>query len=193
MKKVKISEYAKLQGVGYRTVWNWIKKGKLKNYEVSHTGRIYIFLDEVQEKSSQNVFIYARVSSAEKRDDLESQVKLCETFCLSKGWKIEKSFKEVASGMNDNRKMLNKILENPPSKLVVLHKDRLTRFGFNYLKKAFEFKNCEIVVINENSSESEDLLKDFIAVITSFCCRLYGARRGQAKALKMKSELKNSE
>ena len=192
MKKVKLSEYAKLQGVGYRTVWNWIKEGKLKNYEVSHTGRIYVSLDESQEKPSQNIYIYARVSSAEKRNDLESQVKLCETFCLSKGWKIEKSFKEVASGMNDNRKMLNKILENPPSKLVVLHKDRLTRFGFNYLKKAFEFKNCEIVVINENSLESEDLLKDFIAIITSFCCRLYGARRGQAKALKMKDELKNS-
>lgn len=193
MQKVKISEYAKLQGVGYRTIWNWIKDGKLKNYEVSHTGRIYIILEETQEKLPQNVMVYARVSSAEKKSDLESQVKLCEEFCFSKGWKVEKSFKEIASGMNDNRTMLNKILENPPSKLVILHKDRLTRFGFNYLKKALEFKNCEIVVINENNSESEDLLKDFIAVITSFCCRLYGARRGQAKALKMKVELKQTE
>ena len=92
--------------------------------------------------------------------------------------------------MNDNRKMINKIFQNPPKNLVVLYKDRLTRFGFNYIKEALFSKGCNLIIINENNSESEDLLKDFVAVITSFCCRLYGARRGQSKALKLKEELK---
>mgnify|MGYP003592730111 CR=1 FL=1 len=192
MRKVKLSDFAKMNGVGYRTVWNWLKSGKIKNYETSHTGRIYVICDDSQDENvNTNVFVYARVSSAEKKNDLVSQAKLCESFCASKGWQVEKTFKEVASGMNDNRKMLNAILEHPPGKLVVLYKDRLTRFGYNYLKKAFEFKGCEIVIVNGNHSEPEDLLKDFIAVITSFCCRLYGARRGQAKALKMKNDLHN--
>ncbi len=92
--------------------------------------------------------------------------------------------------MNDNRPRLNLILDNPSNKLVVLYKDRLTRFGFNYIEKLLKSKKCELIVINQNKTEEEDLLKDFIAIITSFCCRMYGARRGQSKALRMKQELK---
>lgn len=185
--KKKLSEWAKENAVCYRTAWNYYKKGRFE-------GRVYvspegsIFLDEDRDKDKiSDIQVYARVSSNNKKEDLNSQAKLCEDFCLAKGWKITRVFREIASGMNDNRKMLNQLLQKPPQKLVVLHKDRLTRFGFNYLVQAFKAKGCEIVVINENHTESDDLLKDFIAVITSFCCRLYGARRGQAKALKAKS------
>jgi putative resolvase len=76
--------------------------------------------------------------------------------------------------------------------VVCLHKDRLTRFGFNYIKRCIESNGGELVVINANKTDEEDLLKDFIAIITSFCCRLYGARRGQAKALMVKTELANN-
>jgi predicted site-specific integrase-resolvase len=188
MVKIKLSEWAKKNAVCYRTAWNYFKKGKFdKNSEISDSGSIFILDNEVC--NSGDVFIYGRVSSLNKKEDLNSQVSLCEQFCLARGWSISKTYKEIASGMNDNRKMLNKIIDNPPSILVILHKDRLTRFGFNFVKKALKAKGCEIVCINENTNDQEDLIKDFIAIITSFCCRIYGARRGQAKALKMKESI----
>lgn len=190
--RIKLSEYAKLKGVTYRTAWQWFKDGIIGNTEVTHSGRVWVSVEEAKPKIEEIADIYARVSNAEQKDNLIAQAGLCEQFCASKGLKIRKIYKEVGSGMNDNRKMLNKIFEDPPQNLVVLYKDRLTRFGFNYIKIALKAKNCNLIIINENQTEQEDLLKDFIAIITSFCCRLYGARRGQAKALKMKDSLKNS-
>jgi predicted site-specific integrase-resolvase len=187
----KLSVWAKRQGITYRTAWGWYKNNKLPvEVQVTKTGSIFV-VDEPTIKKNKGVVIYGRVSSSNKKVDLDNQIKLCEQFCIAKGWEIKKTFKEIASGMNDNRKFLNAILENPPEILVVLHKDRLTRFGFNYIKTLLGKLNCTIVVINNNDTDNEDILKDFIAIITSFCCRLYGMRRGQSKALKLKEELKN--
>ena len=192
---MKLSEWAKTQGISYRTAWQWFKDKTLPiDSFVTKSGSIFVTpkenkIEEYPQKE-ENVIIYGRVSSNNKKQDLDSQIQLCEQYCISKGWIISKTYKEIASGMNDNRKMLNKILDNPPSKLVVLHKDRLTRFGFNYLSKLLKRSNCDVVVINNsNGCDNDDILKDFIAIITSFCCRLYGARRGQAKSLKLKEEL----
>jgi predicted site-specific integrase-resolvase len=186
---IKLSEWARIHSVCYRTAWNRFHNGKFGDKSrISDTNTIRVFHEDVK-VINEKVQIYSRVSSAEKRSDLDSQAALCEQFCASKGWLVEKVWKEIASGMNDNRPKLNKVLDAPSGKLVVLHKDRLTRFGFNYIKRLLAAKDCDLIVINENGSESEDLLKDFIAIITSFCCRLYGARRGQSKALKLKTEL----
>jgi len=92
--------------------------------------------------------------------------------------------------MNENRPKLNKILEQNNINLVVLYKDRLTRFGFNYINQLVEAKGGKIIIINAVNNDEEDLLKDFIAIITSFCCRLYGARRGQKTAKKIKETIK---
>ena len=192
MRKIKLSEWAKENAVCYRTAWNYYKSGKFgEKCIISDTGSVFILVDDEENPKNGQVEIYARVSSSEKKQDLNSQAELCEQFCIQKGWAVNKVYKEVASGMNDNRPKLNKILENPPEFLVVLYKDRLTRFGFNYVQKLLSAKKCKVIVINENESKQEDLLKDFISLVTSFCCRLYGARRGQAKALKIKENLKN--
>jgi len=188
---MKLSDWAKENGYCYRTAWNRYKQGRFPDVQVSDVGTIRVLAPTVKRESG-IVEIYARVSSNDKKDDLQSQAQLCSQYCASKGWIVSKIHKEVASGMNDNRPKLNKIFASPPEKLVILHKDRITRFGFNYITKLLEAKNCELIVINENSSEHEDLLKDFIAIITSFCCRLYGARRGQAKALKLKEDLRDT-
>lgn len=191
---MKLSTWAKKQGITYRTAWNWFRSNNLpvKSYQ-SSTGTIIVEEEnKVKENNDQTtVDIYGRVSSATKKNDLNNQIKLCEEFCIKNGWRIHKTYKEIASGMNDNRQQLNKLLDNPSDKVIVLYKDRLTRFGFNYIDKLLCSKNSELVVINSNKTEEEDLLKDFIAIITSFCCRLYGSRRGQSKAIRMKSELKN--
>ena len=187
--RVKLSEWAKKNGVSYQTAWNWVKSGKMPSKIIkTDTGTILVEEDIVKNKC-EKTFIYARVSSSNKKEDLSNQLELCNQFCISNGWEVEKSLKEIASGMNDNRKKLNQILSDPPSRLVVLHKDRLTRFGFNYLEVLLSQLGCELVVINRSGEDEEDILKDFIAIITSFCCRLYGARRGQSKALRMKENL----
>lgn len=188
---MKLSTWAKKKGITYQTAWAWVKKGHLDDVvEYSETGSIFINEKEnVNKNIQETTFIYGRVSSHSKKSDLESQIRLCEQFCVSNGWVVDRCFKEIASGMNDNRTMLNKILENPPTRLVILHKDRLTRFGFNYIFKLLGKLGCEIIIINKENCDRDDLLKDFIAIITSFCCRLYGARRGQAKALGIKNTI----
>lgn len=190
--KLKLSDWAIKNGVSYQTAWNWFNSKKMPVSAIqTSTGTILVEDVTTPTNKINNTYIYARVSSSNKKQDLENQLKLCENFCMANGWTVEKSFKEIASGMNDNRKKLNFILQNPPTKLVILHKDRLTRFGFNYIETLLKHVGCELIVINRDLEDESDILKDFIVIITSFCCRLYGARIGQSKALKMKEQLKN--
>jgi predicted site-specific integrase-resolvase len=97
--------------------------------------------------------------------------------------------REVASGMNDNRAEFWKMLQSNPTIIVVENKDRLTRFGFNYLRRLLEKQNCKIEVINQDHEDEKDLIKDLVSIITSFCCRLYGIRRGQNKSKKIQEVL----
>lgn len=109
---------------------------------------------------------------------------------MANGWVVHKTVKEIGSGLNDNRKKLNGILEEgKATRLVVEHKDRLTRFGFNYIKTLCGHIGREIVVINEASNDKEDLIQDFVSVITSFCARIYGQRRSKRSTEKLIEEL----
>lgn len=190
---MKLSEWARKNGIHYNTARNWFKNGTLPvRAKKLPTGTIMveegsIYSDSLD--SNLQTIVYARVSSSNKKADLLAQQELCEQFCIQNGWKVAKSHREVASGMNDNRKILNQILDTPNIRLVVLYKDRLTRFGFNYILRAIENNGGHVVVINDTHNDEDDLMKDLIAIITSFCCRIYGARRGQAKSLRAKREL----
>ena len=84
----------------------------------------------------------------------------------------------MGSGVNDSRKKLIKIFERDDYNLIVCeHKDRLTRVGFNYIKVLLNSQGKDVEVINEAREEREDLMQDFISIITSFCARIYGLRR----------------
>jgi predicted site-specific integrase-resolvase len=133
--------------------------------------------------------IYCRVSSHNKKADLQRQIERCKDFCFKNGWSISSVTKEIASGMNDKRPKLMKLLNSNPTRIVVEHKDRLTRFGFNYFDVLLPKLNCELIVIDKDHQEENDLMKDLISIITSFCCRLYGLRKGKNKATKIKKEL----
>jgi len=180
---MKLSDWARKEGISYQTAWRMWKQNKLP-YPARQLPTDTILIDvpdNISASSKQIVFTYSRVSSAAKKDDLRRQKERCANFAEAKGWTVDKQFSEVASGLNDKRKELNKILNSPPSKLIVEHKDRLTRFGFNYLELLLAKLGCEIVVINRDAEEEADLIKDMIAIVTSFCCRLYGMRRGLSK------------
>lgn len=183
---MKLSEYAKLNSVSYKTAWRWFRDGKIKNARQLNTGTVVIDEEEKYIKG-EYIVIYARVSSSENKSNLEHQAQRLIDYCAAKGWIVNEVIKEVGSGLNDSRKKLLKLFkENKATKIVVEHKDRLTRFGFNYIKELFD---GEIVVINEAEDDKQDLIQDFISVITSFCARIYGQRRSKRKTEKIIKEL----
>lgn len=175
---MKLSEYAKINSLTYQAAWNQFKNGQIPNARQLPTGTIIV--DEIREETKQEYnVIYARVSSSENKSNLESQAdRLC-FYCIAKGWKVNEVVKECASGLNDNRSKLCKILkERKATRLIIEHKDRLTRFGFNYIK--ILYPECDIIVVNECENK-RDLFENFVSLVTNFCARIYGQRRTKRK------------
>ncbi|WP_224408660.1 IS607 family transposase [Oscillatoria salina] len=190
--EMKLSDYAKKAGISYRTAWRWWKQGILTGYQ-SPTGTI-IILSEENSKSDLIACIYARVSSAENKDNLDRQAERLKDYSIARGYKIYKIVKEIGSGLNDNRQQLGKILVDPNyNVLVVEHKDRLARFGTNYIKLLLKELNKELEIVNQSEDKQDELMEDLIAIITSFCSRIYGLRRSKRKTEKIIAELKSNE
>lgn len=187
---MKLSEYAKKNSISYQTAWNHFNKGLIPNARQLPSGTVVV--DEVVESSKpEYVIVYARVSSSENRSNLDSQAARLQQFCEAKGWVVNEVVKECASGLNDNRPKLSKIFtERKATKLVIEHKDRLTRFGFNYIKMLFN--DCDIIVVNECETD-QDLFEDFVSLVTSFCARIYGKRRTKRKTEQIINALERGE
>lgn len=95
--------------------------------------------------------------------------------------------------MNDNRKKLESILlDKSITKIVVEHSDRFSRFGMNYIKKLLELDDRTVEVINTQNSDRDDLMQDFVSIITSFTARLYGQRRSRRNTEKLIKELEEN-
>lgn len=187
MKAKKISEVAQEYGVTYRTIWNWVQKGYLSS-KTMPSGTILII--ENENSKIEKTAIYCRVSSSENKKNLESQKDRVYNYCLSRGYKIEKIITEIGSGVNDTRKKWISLLKDESiTKIVVEHKDRFTRFGFNAIETLLNNNNRSIEVINSNEDIEKDILQDFISIITSFCARIYGNRRSKRKTEKIVEEL----
>lgn len=184
--KYKVSTYAKIHGVTMRTVWNWINKGELE-IERTSTGRIRIVVDENKEKT---IAVYARVSSSENKSNLIAQKDRVVSYCMAKGYKISKVVMEVGSGLNDKRPKLENLLkDNSIDIIVVEHKDRFSRFGFNFIQTLLNINGRSIEVINQAEDDKEDIMSDLISIITSFCSKVYGLRRSKGRTGKIIEEL----
>ncbi|QTA83619.1 Resolvase N-terminal domain-containing protein [Desulfonema limicola] len=185
-----LSEYAKEHGIKYRAAWNRYKAGKIPDAYQDEFGKILI--PENSPGRPEYTVCYARVSSSENKKNLEIQAERLCSYCAAKGWQIKEVVKECASGLNDNRPRLTKLLKNPVvTRIVVEHKDRLTRFGFNYIKLFKESQGCRIEIINESANDRDELMQDFVSLVTSFTTRLYGLRRSKRKTEKLIQELEN--
>ena len=189
---MKLSVWARKEGIGYRAAWRMWKSGQLKGNQLP-TGTIIV---DVEKPSTlpDSVAIYTRVSSSENRSNLDSQAERLTQYAVARGYRIYKIVKEVGSGVNDNRKQLLKLLiDDGYSKIIVEHKDRLTRFGFNYIDTLFRQHGRSIEVVNEAANDRDDLMQDFVSIITSFCARLYGQRGSTRKTERIIRELKDAE
>lgn len=179
---MKLCDYAKNYSVTYRTAWNRFNAGKIPNSFKDKDGHILIEIIKNKNIDLSKVAIYARVSSSKNKANLDTQATRLTQYSIAKGYQITEVVKEVGSGVNDNRKKLKKLLESDNwGTLVIEHKDRLTRFGFNYIQILLNKEGREIEIVNLAEDEKSDLMQDLVSVIYSFSAKMYGLRISKRK------------
>lgn len=182
---IKLREWAKRQGIHYNTAYRWFHRGLIDGaYQEPTTKSIFVKLpnkEESVEKGDKNrVILYARVSSTTNKASLDGQIERMRLYAAAKGYIVVDEIKEIASGLNENRRKFNSVLERTDYDiLLVEHKDRLIRFGYNYIEMLLSNKGQKTEIINttEDKDKVHELTEDFISIVTSFCGRLYGANR----------------
>jgi putative resolvase len=181
---MKLSEWAKHQGIRYETAWRWFKAGKIPvPVEQTATGTILV-KERVGTTGETEAAIYARVSSGDQKGGLDGQVSRLVQYASEKKLKIVCTVTEIGSGLNGDRPKLKKLLSNPEIKIVLVeHRDRLMRFGGEYVESSLAAQGRRIIVADENEVKDE-LVQDMIEVLTSFCARLYGRRSAKNKVRK---------
>lgn len=180
---IKLSQYAKKHGLSYRTAVNHFHRGLILDAYQLPTGTIVIPDNiDIGKKKEEYIITYSRVSSSENKKNLDLQSKRLIDFCNANGWKTHENIKEIGSGLNDKRPKLLKIIKDgKATKLVVEHKDRLSRFGSSFIEGACKHFGCEVIYVNVADNDKEDIVQDFVNIITSFCAKIYGQRRSKRK------------
>src|SRR6266581_267014 len=182
---MKLSQYAKKVGVTYKTAYRWYRAGALDAYQTA-TG-IIIVRDQADEKPvTGRVALYARVSSIGQKDDLERQVQRLKDYAAAKGYQVAKVVTEIASGLNDQRPKLAKLLaDSSIGTIIVENRDRLTRFGSHYIETLLEAQGRHLELIFSTDT-GDELVDDLVSVITSMVARIYGRRLSKRRAEKIK-------
>lgn len=185
-KSYRIKEFAKRVGCSASTVRRWEREGKIvaKRHP---SGQRYFDESDVRQvlrrgPDSRATVVYCRVSSAGQKDDLDSQVKAMEAYCLGAGIAVDEWVQEVGGGMNFKRKkfleLVSRIISGEVERLLVAHKDRLVRFGFDLIEYLAVPSGCTIEVVNQESlSPQQEMVEDLLAIVHTFSCRLYGMRK----------------
>lgn len=197
MKYYTIHEMTEILGVTAQTLRNWDKSGKLKPHHTSPNGYRYYSEDSLNQllnkpiNKTGKVVGYCRVSSPKQKDDLERQIENMQMYLLAQGKPFE-IISDTGSGINYKRKGLQELIKGMAnrsiSKVVVLYKDRLTRFGYELIEYIANLYDCEIEIIDTTEkTEQEELVEDLVQIITVFSCKLQGKRANKAK--KMVKEL----
>ena len=120
----------------------------------------------------------------DQKNDLDRQLARLTEFAVAQKLHVVDAIKEVGSGLNGHRKGLMRLLRNPAAQTIVVeHRDRLMRFGFEYVEAALAAQGRRIVVI-ESEEMTDDIVRDLHEVIVSMCARLYGKRSAKNRARK---------
>ena len=125
--------------------------------------------------------VYARVSSGDQREDLDRQVGRVVAWATEHGHRPDEVVKETGSGLDGNRSHLRRIMGDPTVGMIIVeHRERLCRFGFEYVEAALAGRGARILVMDEGELE-DDLVRDATEVMTSLCARLYGKRSARRR------------
>ena len=186
-----IHEFSKILGVSAQTLRNWDNNGKLHPHHTSSNGYRYYSKEQLQQVMKRKVNLnrivvgYCRVSSNRKKEELEKQIEEMKQYLTEQGKPFE-IISDIGSGVNYKKKglkeLIKKISQNKVEKVVVLYKDRLVRVGFELLEYMASLYECEIEIIDATEEvEQQELVEDFIQVITMFHCKLKGRRVNQTR------------
>ena len=189
---LRIKEIDEKYAIGHSSLLEWEKQGLLAPQRTPGGHRRYLQGDiekllKLESLSEVKPAIYARVSTKKQAENLTRQLARLQEYCKGKKYAEVKEFSEIASGLNDRRRQLHKlidaVIEKKVNLIVCEYKDRLSRFGISFLIHFFEGLGCELVFLEEKASkdENEGLVGDVLALITSFSARLYGKRGGRKK------------
>ena len=176
------------------TLKSWKDNGILSYKKLSDKKILYdidsVLKDSDMADNRLNV-IYARVSNTKQHNDLLNQIELVKSYCITNGIKISKVYQDIASGMNENRKdfniLINDVISGKIKNIYISFKDRLTRFGFDYFKNLFQKYNVNILILDEleesNKTFQDELTEDLISIIHNFSMKLYSNRRKKLKEI----------
>jgi putative resolvase len=187
MSKVyRINEFAKRIGRAPSTVRRWEREGILAAKRLP-SGHRYFDESDVRamlggRPETRSTVVYCRVGSAGQRDDLQSQVAAMEEYCRAGAIAVDEWIQEVGGGMNFKRKrflaLIERIQRGEIERVLIAHKDRLVRFGFDLLDHLARGNGCEIIVVNQESlSPEQEMVDDLLAIVHTFSCRQYGMRK----------------
>ena len=192
MELLSIGKFAKKVGVNVVTLRRMEKSGELLPFHVSSGGTRYYSVEQLKyfgKVSNENKLVigYCRVSTPSQKDDLENQVNNVKSYMIAKGYQFE-IIQDVGSGINYNKKglkqLIDKINNQEISRIVILYKDRLIRFGFELIEYLCQINNVELEIIDHTERiKEEELTDDLIQIITVFANRLYGQRSKKTKRL----------
>jgi excisionase family DNA binding protein len=182
-------------GISYSTLSRWVREGRIR--AVRTAGGVFRVPESEVRRIAEGLpiskevraVIYARVSSSDQRSDLERQVQYLTQYCSSKGYRVVDVLSDVASGLKTDRKgllkLFNYVVNRQVDIVVVTYRDRLSRFGFEYLEYFFNQHGIKIEVIfgEEPRDAHQELVEDLIEIVTSFAGKLYGIRSRKKKRL----------
>jgi putative resolvase len=178
---VKLSEWAREQGVSYQTAWRWVKDGKMP-VPVRQAPSGTWLVDEPSAPASGRVVAYCRVSSGDQKGDLDSQAARVVSGANKLGLAVAEVVTEVGSGLNGRRRKLHRVLSDPGAAVIVVeHRDRLAWFGVEHLEAVLSASGRRLVILDP-AETADDLVRDITEVLTSMCARLYGRRAAKNRA-----------
>ena len=184
----KPKDFAGLLGVSVKTLQRWDREGILKANRTPTDRRYYTYDQYLQfkgihtENDDRQTVIYARVSTRNQTDNLQNQAAFLRQFCNARGMIVDQCIEEYGSGLKYNRKTWNQLLaevmEQKIRTIIVTHKDRFVRFGYDWFEKfCMKFNTTIVVVNNEELSPREELVQDIVSILHVFSYRLYGLRK----------------
>ena len=184
----KPKDFARMIGKSVLTLQRWDREKILIAHRTKVTNRRYYTHDQyleylgIRASSDKKIITYCRVSSSGQKNDLKSQRQAIEIYCTKKAYEVSEWLEEVGSGLNYKRKKFNWLMEQVElgeiSLIIVAHKDRLVRFGFEWFEAFATRHGTKIEIMNlESLSPEAEMTKDLLSIIHCFSSRLYGLRK----------------
>jgi len=181
-----LTEWARAQGISPHTAYRWFRQGTLP-VPAERVGQRTILVNidaNAVAGAAGAVGLYARVSSHDQEPDLERQTARLAEWAAKGGHRVVRVESETGSGMNGARSKAKRLLADPAVTVVVVeHKDRLGRVNVELVEAALAAHGRRLVVLDEGEVE-DDLVRDMVEILTSFCARLYGRRSAKNRARK---------